>query len=119
MVIKRILLTATLAVPSAALLAAPGGPLRTLERGTYQCALPGLAGDTAVIVQEDRGFRVINASSYIKNGERGTYLHTGDKVVFTSGQMRGEKFERQSDYMLQELKGNGTLGRLRCVRRGE
>ena len=72
-----------------------------------------------MIVQEDRNFRVINASSYRKNGERGTYLHTGDKVVFTSGKMRGEKFERRSDFLLQELKADGSLGPLRCVRRGE
>ncbi|MFN2100855.1 elongation factor P [Altererythrobacter sp. MF3-039] len=117
--IKPLLVIAIAALQSTALLAAPGGTLRTLERGTYQCALPGIAGESALLVREERGFRVINASSYFKDGKRGTYLHTGDRVVFTSGQMRGEKFVRQSDFMLQELKDDGTLGRLRCVRRGE
>ena len=86
--ITRSLLLAVVAIPLVAASGAPGGTLRTLERGTYQCALPGLAGSNAVIVQEDRGFRVINASSYLKDDLRGTYLHTGDKVVFTSGDLR-------------------------------
>ena len=99
-------------------MAAPGGSLRTLPKGNWQCALPGLAGESAVVVQEDMGFEVVNPSSYVQAGERGTYLSTGKRVVFTTGPMQGMRFERVSENMIQQRLDDGTLGRLRCVRLG-
>lgn len=98
--------------------AAPGGKLQTLPRGNYQCGTPGMAGKEAVVVQEDLGFEVVNGSSYLQAGERGTYLHTGKRVVFTSGTMRGARFRRTSENSLQVVSDDGSLGELRCVKLG-
>lgn len=111
------ILAAVLATSSAAV-AAPGGPLRTLPKGNWQCATPGRAGENAVVVHEELGFKVINPSSYARAGERGTYLNTGTRVVFTSGPMQGMRFERLSLNMIQERLEDGSLGPLRCVRLG-
>ncbi|WP_237451671.1 hypothetical protein [Qipengyuania oceanensis] len=111
-----IAIAALLAATHAA--AAPGGPLRTLPRGHYDCALPGLAGNTPIVARDDQNFKVVNGSSYERDGKRGTYLHTGTRVVFTSGVLRGETFERVSQTMLRQRMADGTLGELRCVKRG-
>jgi len=99
-------------------IAAPGGTLRTLPKGNWQCATPGLAGEGAVVVREDLGFEVVNPSSYVQGGIRGTYLNTGKRVLFTTGNFKGMRFERTSENMIQEVLEDGSLGRLRCVRLG-
>ena len=108
-------LAATIAAPLAAM---PGGRLGTLPIGHYVCALPGDASGDAVVVVEDAWFEIVNASSYIAEGGRGTYLLTGDDVVFTRGPMRGAQFTRQSARTLRKLGPNGELDRMRCTRRG-
>lgn len=117
---KRFPLLTPLAIAliAAPVLAAPGGPLRTLPRGPYECAVPGVAGRTSIVPRDEMNFRVVIGSSYERDGQRGTYLYTGKRVVFTSGEMRGASFERVSQNMLQETLEDGSLGKLRCVRRG-
>ena len=107
-----------LALAASAAVAAPGGQLRTLERGNYQCATPGVAGSQAVVLREELGFKVINGSSYRRGEVRGTYLHTGETVIFTSGSLKGERFRRMSQSTLQQLNADYTLSDLRCVRLG-
>ena len=112
-----LILAATICAIASPAIAAPGGALRTLLRGNYECGTPGLAGETPAYVMEDKAFEVINASSYMQDGKRGTYLHTGDRIVFTSGKMRGARFERISEGMLREELADGSLGDIRCVKR--
>lgn len=96
---------------------APGGTmLRTLQRGEWQCALPGDAGGEAYQVVEAEGFRIGNASSYRNPQGRGIYLMRGDEVVFTRGPKTNEKFRRLGDNMLQKLNEDGSPSRLICTR---
>ena len=110
--------TLFLAALGAQAMAAPGGTLRTLPRGHYDCGVPGVAGQAPVIAREDMDFEVVIGSSHEPNGERGTYLHTRTRVLFTSGNLRGETFERVSQTMLRQRSADGSLGELRCVKRG-
>lgn len=110
-------LAAVSAVGSAPAVAVPGGQIATLQHGTYVCELPGDATGPAGLRRPDRDFTVINTSSYLVDGQRGTYLLTGDLVTFTSGPRRGEKLTRLSANFLRELRPDGTPGPLRCVRR--
>ncbi len=112
---KRFIALAALAAAPA--LATPGGPIDTLQQGAYVCELPGDATGPAGLRQPHRDFTVINSSSYTAEGQRGTYLLTGDKVVFTSGPRQGEKYSRLSPNFLRELGEDGQPGALRCVRR--
>ena len=116
--LARFLVPTMIALAAGQAFAAPGGALRTLPRGFYDCADPGLAGNQAVTPREDMDFEVVNGSSYLRDNQRGTYLHTGTSVVFTSGNLRGAKFERVSQTMLRERLQDGALGPLRCVKRG-
>lgn len=112
---KRFIALAVLAAGPA--LATPGGPIDTLQQGTYVCELPGDATGPAGLRQPHRDFTVINSSSYTAEGVRGTYLLTGDRVVFTSGPRQGHNFTRLSANFLREIGLDGEAGRLRCVRR--
>ncbi|MEQ5786807.1 elongation factor P [Erythrobacter sp. NFXS35] len=96
---------------------APGGTmLRTLQRGEWECALPGDAGGKAYQVVEAEGFRIGNASSYRNPQGRGIYLMRGDELVFTRGPKTDEKFRRLGDNMLQKLNPDGSTSRLICTR---
>jgi hypothetical protein len=99
--------------------AAPGGRLGTLPLGHYVCALPGDATGEAITKIEGAWFEILTASSYVAEGGRGTYLLTGDDVVFTRGPMRGARFIRQSSQMLRKLDENGEPDRMRCTRQGQ
>lgn len=112
---KRLIALAVLAAGPA--LATPGGPIDTLQQGTYVCELPGDAAGPAGLRQPHRDFTVINSSSYTAEGQRGTYLLTGDNVVFTSGPRKGQRYTRLSANFLREIGLDGEAGRLRCVRR--
>lgn len=99
-------------------LAAPGGPIDTIHRGAYVCALPGDATGPAGNPVIEEGFDVISGSSYATVEGRGTYLLTGDTLVMTSGPKRGQKFNRLSNNFLRKLAHDGSESALRCVRRG-
>ena len=114
MYLRPLIAAATLA-QAGVVLAAPGGQLDTLPRGNWQCATPGLAGTQPLHLRADLDFKIVIPSSYIRDGERGTYLLTGDRVVFTSGKLRGARFQRVSGNMLRELSHDGQLGEVRCV----
>jgi len=94
------------------------GPLGTLPLGRYLCELPGDAAGPASRVVESEWFDIVNASSYLSTGGDGTYLLTGDTVVFTRGPMRGATFERTGAKALRRVDLAGPLAKLRCVRTG-
>lgn len=103
--------------PQASLSPAPSGTiLRTLQRGEWQCALPGDAGGEAYEVVEAEGFRIGNASSYRNAQGRGIYLMRGDELVFTRGPKANERYRRLGDNMLQKLNADGSPSRLICTR---
>lgn len=118
--IKIAMTLARLALPLVLLampaLAAPGGPIGTLQRGPYLCELPGDAAGPAGLHQPGEDFTVTNASSYETPQGRGSYLLTGKIVVMTSGPKRGQRFRRDGSGFLRKLAADGTGGELRCVR---
>jgi hypothetical protein len=107
------LLAAVMATP----LAAAGGPIGTLTRGTYACELPGSAAVGAGRPQPDAGFVIENASRYSSAQGSGTYLRRGDTIALTSGPRRGESYAVVSDRFLRRIE-DGKPGRLRCIRAG-
>lgn len=99
--------------------AAPdGGMLDTLQRGEWQCALPGDAGGEAYRVTPEEGFRIGTASSYSNPEGRGIYLLRGNELVFTRGPKKDERFRRLGDNTLQKLEPDGSLSKLICTRLG-
>lgn len=96
--------------------AVPGGPISSLQVGDYACELPGDAAGPAGIRQPQHDFAVINATSYVTNSGRGTYLVTGDIVQMTSGPRKGERFIKLSANFLRALDASGKQTTLRCVR---
>ena len=107
-----------LAVAIGATSVSAGGPLGTLPTGRYLCELPGDASGPASRPVEGAWFDIINASSYVTEGGDGTYLLTGDDVVFTRGPLRGAKFERTGARALKRTDIGGAYAKLRCVRTG-
>lgn len=104
-------------VPQSSPVPAPGGGmLGTLQRGEWQCALPGDAGSEPYVVVPEEGFRIGNASSYRNPEGRGIYLLRGNELVFTRGPKKDEKFRRLGDNTLQKLEPDGSLSRLICTR---
>ena len=118
--IRSLAIAAAFALPVASAAAGDdaGGRLGTLELGRYLCEIPGDASGPASIPVADAWFDVNNASSYDTEGGSGTYLLTGDKVVFTRGPMKGAQFERVSSRRLVRTDLTGELARMRCVRTG-
>ena len=94
------------------------GPLGTLPLGRYLCELPGDAAGLASKPVPRAWFDVINASSYDSERGDGTYLLTGDEVVFTRGPMRGARFERSGARTLKRTDLIGPQAKMRCVRTG-
>jgi hypothetical protein len=113
---RRFLLLAALGGLASVAIAAPGGPIATLQLGAYVCELPGDATGAAGIRQPERDFAVLNASSYSSSGGRGTYLLTSNLVQMTSGPKKGERFIKLSSNFLRELDSAGNQTALRCVR---
>lgn len=97
---------------------APGGMLRTMPHGRYQCALPGDAGGDAYVVVEEEEFRIFTASRYETAQGTGTYILRGKDLTFTLGPKKGERFERVGDNQLRKLKPGGEASDLLCTRRG-
>ena len=107
------------AVPEGRPVAAPGGGmLSTLQRGEWQCALPGDAGGEAYRVVEAEGFRIGNASSYRNAEGSGIYLLRGSELVFTRGPKKDERFRVLGENTLQKLESDGSLSKLICTRLG-
>ncbi|MCV0383566.1 MAG: elongation factor P [Erythrobacter sp.] len=104
---------ATIAVPAAA-----QGRLGTLPHGRYVCALPGGAAGKAVKEVSEHNFSITGASSYEAADGRGTYLRKGDTVVFTRGPRKDMKLKLLGSGLMQWVKEDGTLGRIRCTRVG-
>ena len=94
------------------------GPLGTLPTGRYLCELPGDAAGPASLPVAGAWFDITNASSYVTEGGDGTYLLTGQNVVFTRGPLRGAKFERTGARALKRTDIGGPYAKLRCVRTG-
>ena len=96
----------------------PGGPLRTMPHGNYECAMPGDAGSEAIMVVEAENFRISTASRYTSVAGDGTYLMRGDNLVFTRGPKKDERFLRIGANQLRKLDGAGERTRLLCTRLG-
>lgn len=90
---------------------APGGMLRTMPHGTYQCALPGDAAGEAFKVVEEEEFRIRATSSYSNAQGSGTYILRGKELTFTRGPKKGERFERIGTNQLKR-------GKMICTRLG-
>jgi hypothetical protein len=112
---KRALLALPLVLLAAPAAAVPGGDIDTLEIGRYVCELPGDALGPRGVLQPHEDFQIVVGSSYMAEGLRGTYLLTGDDVVFTSGPRKGARYHRISNGFLRKLNAQGADGDLRCV----
>ncbi|MXO90106.1 elongation factor P [Altererythrobacter aquaemixtae] len=93
------------------------GRLGTLPHGTYVCSTPGDAAGPAWHEIPDKDFIIANASTYETKDGSGTYLLTGENVVFTRGPMNGMRFQRTGTGTLRWIDSEGKPGRIRCVRR--
>ena len=98
--------------------AVPGGEIGTLPPGRYVCELPGDAAGLASRPVDKAWFEITNASTYVAETGKGTYLLSGDDVVFTRGPMRGARVERVSPKRLQRTNLEGEFAKMRCVRTG-
>lgn len=95
----------------------PGGMLRTMPHGVYQCALPGDAAGAAFDVVPEEQFRIRTASSYRDADGNGTYILRGAELTFTRGPKKGQRFRRVGTNQLQKLDG-AALTKLICTRLG-
>lgn len=111
-------LAAALAVAVPAHGALASGELGTLPLGRYLCELPGDAAGPASRPIDKAWFDITNSSSYVSESGDGTYLMTGNAVVFTRGPMRGARFQRVSARTLQRTNLEGEFAKMRCVRTG-
>jgi len=96
----------------------PGGMLRTLPRGTYQCALPGDAAGEAFVVVPEEGFRISTASRYQSSAGNGTYILRGRELTFTRGPKKDERFRRVGDNQVRKLDADGGETDILCTRLG-
>jgi hypothetical protein len=95
-----------------------GGMLATLQRGVWECALPGDAGGEAYVIVPEEGFRIGNASSYRNETGRGIYLLRGTELLFTRGPKKDERFRVLGENTVQKLNADGSLSKLICTRIG-
>jgi len=114
--IRSLPLAAVLAAASS--IAVAQGPINTVERGAYQCELPGDAAGQASIVQPERSFRIESSSRYSSPQGNGTYLRSGTRLEMTSGPRKGEAYLIVHVGFMRLLQPDGTPGRLRCVLQG-
>lgn len=94
----------------------PGGKIGTLILGRYACELPGDAGGLIGRRMPEYDFTIVNASSYVADGVRGSYLLTGTQVVMTSGKLRNMRFERVSAGFLRQAGDTPWESTIRCIR---
>ena len=106
-------LAASLASPLAAspAEAPPGGMLRTMPHGTYQCAVPGDAGSSAFKVVDAETFHIRATSSYSNDEGSGTYILRGNELTFTRGPKKDQRLTRISTNQLKR-------GAMICTRLG-
>jgi hypothetical protein len=90
----------------------------TLPQGRYECGFPGDAAGQAWVVDPAYNFTISSASRYISAKGKGTYLMTGQDVIFTRGPMKDMRMRRQASGLLQQVDAQGEPGRLRCHRVG-
>lgn len=95
-----------------------GDMLGTMQRGLYQCALPGDAGSNAFIEQPAENFRIGPGSSYESDAGSGVYLMHGTTLVFTRGPKKDQRFRRLGPNTLQAMEDGDKLGRMICTRLG-
>lgn len=112
---KRALPVLALALLASPALAVPGGEIGSLQLGRYTCELPGDALGPRGEVRPAEDFAIIFGSRYEAEDVRGTYLLTGDQVVFTSGPRKGERYHRITQGFLRRQNADGSDGDLRCV----
>lgn len=112
---KRALIFLSFALLASPAAAVPGGEIDTLEIGRYTCELPGDALGPRGEHVPDADFAIVFGSSYRAKGIRGTYLLTGDQIVFTSGPRKGERYRQQTVHFLRRLNPDGSDSELRCV----
>lgn len=86
--------------------------------GEYQCSLPGDAAGAAWVPIEGKSFRIKSASRYSSPDGIGTYLLSGEELVFTRGPMKDERYRRTGPSMLRMTNPDGSLSRIRCGRIG-
>ena len=87
-----------------------------VPQGRYQCALPGDAEGRAYVAVPDLSFRISSASRYSHVSGKGIYLFEGDTLVFTRGPLKDMRLRRIPGGLFQQVKSDGTLGRVRCNR---
>lgn len=97
-------------------MATPGGAMLTIAQGRWTCELPGDA-TTPPVPQPEHNFSIVPDSSYVVNGERGTYLLLGKKFTMTSGPFAGRRFDKVGLSLIR-LGADGKRESLRCVRAG-
>ena len=102
-------------LPSSPAGAVPGGELGTVELGRYVCELAGDASGPVGRHVPEADFSIVTTSSYRFNGRTGSYLRTGDRVVFTSGPRNGERYHWLRTGFLRRSLADGSDGPLRCV----
>lgn len=78
--------------------------------------MPGEAGGLVGKPLPEYEFRIVNASAYKAQGERGSYLYVGDTVTMTGGKLKGLKLHKLSGNFLRKVEANGSDGEMRCVR---
>lgn len=103
---------------AAPVIAVPGGEIGTLDRGRYACEGPGDAAGPAGARKPELDFAVVNGSSYVADGAKGTYLLTGDFAVMTSGPRDGERYHLVARGYLRKMGANGADTDVRCVLAG-
>lgn len=118
---KRLLVLSALIIPAlflpTPLAAVPGGVIGILPTGVYRCELPGDALGPVGHRVPEADFTVLTASTYRAGDSAGSYLLTGDRLVFTSGPFRGRHLHRISPFFLRPIGPDGQDGPMRCVRR--
>lgn len=110
------LVAAALTGAAAPALAAPGGSLGTLQKGAYVCFLPGDASGPARRIVETERFEIGASSTYSTAEGWGTYLLTGQKLVFSRGPKKGATYIRETRATLRKLDDEGRETDLRCTR---
>ena len=94
-----------------------GGRLDLLPLGHYVCSVPGDAAGPAWVALPGRAFTIRNGSTYRTDRGSGTYLLAGKRVTFTRGPVKGERFVRVGHAKLRWIRPDGTISRVRCLRR--
>lgn len=107
---------AVAAVPFTPVMADEGGMLKTVPRGTYQCAVPGDAARDPLKKVPAEDFKIGASSSYSAAEGRGTYLLRGKVLTFTSGPKRGQRYRQIGTQQLQKLGPDGALSKMICAR---